>query len=164
MRGFYWLVEGAVAGCALPGGRWWRGPGAPTAAECLDEDLTALRGRGIGAVLSLTEDPLPPEALARHGLVGAHLPVPDLSAPAPEQLRAALAFLDRQRAEGRVVAVHCRMGQGRTGTVLAAYLIRGGLGAAEAVATVRRACPGAIGSAVQVEALEDHAVRRDWIV
>jgi atypical dual specificity phosphatase len=155
--GFYWLIEGVLGGCARPGAR--RGAG-----DSLDDDLAWLRRQGIGAVLSLTESPLPSGALARHGLAELHLAVDDLRAPTPVQIEQALAFIDEQRARGRAVVVHCRMGQGRTGTVLAAYLIRGGIGAASALRELRLVCPGAVGSAEQEAALDAYAVRRDWLL
>ena len=76
---FYWLIDGTLAGCSRPGGR--NGDEA-----ALDADLGWLRCQGIGAVLSLTETPLARRALAEHGLVSLHLPVDDLTAPAPRQL------------------------------------------------------------------------------
>jgi atypical dual specificity phosphatase len=163
MDGFYWLIEGALAGCRQPGLRWRRGLAEPTA-NTVGEDLLALGALGIGALVSLTEDALPLGALERAGLIGAHLPVPDFTAPSPDQLAAALAFIDRHLAEGMAVAVHCRAGQGRTGTVLAAYLIRDGREAGEAIQAVRAVCPGAIESRQQVAALQAYAARRDWIV
>lgn len=166
-HGFYWLLDGALAGCGRPG-RWSRrdGEGADPAAAtaALDEDLFWLRGQGIGAVLTLTETPLLPGALARHGLAELHLPVDDLTPPAPAQLDAALDFIDAQRLLGRRVAVHCLVGQGRTGTVLAAYLIRGGLSPEAALREVRAACPQAVGSPSQEVALRDFAARRDWLI
>jgi atypical dual specificity phosphatase len=170
MRSFYWLIEGSLAGCGRPGHRGrpaWTGgsdPTSPDALAALDEDLAYLRERDIGAVLSLTEAPLPAEALERHGLEGLHLPVDDMTAPTPEQLDLALGFVDRQRALGRGVAVHCLMGQGRTGTVLAAHLIRGGLTPEEALRRLRAVCPGAVESPEQQRALHAFAQRRDWIV
>ena len=56
MQGFYWLIEDELAGCGLPG------RGRPVAwserarQDSLDEDLEWLRERGIGAVLTLTEE------------------------------------------------------------------------------------------------------------
>lgn len=167
MRGFYWLIEDALAGCARPGGSATRRDGAVddnTIAAALDTDLAWLREQDIGAVLSMTETPLPADALARHGLESLHVPVDDLTAPSPEQFDRALRFIDWQRVHGRSVVVHCRMGQGRTGVVLAAYLVRMGATPAEALARVRSVCPGAVGVEQQERALDAFAIRRDWII
>lgn len=160
---FYWIVDGGLAGCSRPGSRERREQGV-SRAEALDADLAELRERGIGAVLTLTEDALPAEALARHGLEALHVPVGDMTAPEPEELARALDFIDVQRALGRTVAVHCLMGQGRTGTVLAAYLVRNGAPPDEAIARVRATCPGAVEVEEQVRAVQAFARRRDWVV
>ncbi|MHB8646330.1 MAG: phosphatase domain-containing putative toxin [Thermomicrobiales bacterium] len=130
----------------------------------LDDDLTWLRVRGIGALLSLTETPLDDDVLARHGLETLHLPVDDLHAPTPAQLHYALAFIDRQHSLDRAVAVHCLVGQGRTGTVLAAHRIRGGSTPDAALAELRALSPGAIGSPEQEAALRAFARDRAWIL
>lgn len=148
MRDFYWLIDGVLAGCGRPGKRRRGRPAAEGAAPAeipaddpLDTDLAFLRRQGIGAVLSLTEEPL-----------------------TPAQLDRALDFIDGQRARGNKVAVHCLMGQGRTGTVLAAYLIRGGVSPATALRELRSVCPDAVGAAAQERFLHDYAARRAWIV
>ena len=166
MRGFYWLIEGILAGCARPGdgARLHAFRDNPRAGETLNADLAWLRERGITALLTLTETPLPADALERHGFAALHVPVDDLTAPTPEQLETALAFIDRQRATGRAVAVHCKVGQGRTGCVLAAYLIRGGSSSEEALRHLRAVCPGAVGVPEQERALHAFAQRRDWII
>jgi atypical dual specificity phosphatase len=154
MHRFYWLIDNALAGCSRPGAH----------GGDLDHDLASLRTRGIGALLSLTESPLPRDALARHGLLGLHLPVDDFHAPTTPQMLDALGFLDDARASGSPVAVHCLAGQGRTGTVLAAYLIRGGLSAYDAIAELRAICPGAIEAEPQTAALLTWAADRPWLV
>ena len=167
MRGFYWLIEDALAGCARPGGSVTRRNGALDDSEigaALDADLAWLREQGIGAVLSMTETPLPTDVLERHELESLHVPVDDLTAPSPEQFDCALRFIDWQRVHGRSVVVHCKMGQGRTGVVLAAYLVRMGATPAEALTRVRSVCPGAVGVEEQERALDAFAIRRDWIV
>lgn len=166
MRGFYWLIEDALAGCARPGGTrrsdiTGEDEGARAA---LDSDLAWLREQGIGAVLSMTETPLAADALARRGLDSLHLPVVDMTAPTPEQFDHALRFIDWQRVRGMPVVVHCKMGQGRTGVVLAAYLVRAGATPAQALARVRGVCPGAVSSPEQERALDAFALRRDWII
>jgi atypical dual specificity phosphatase len=157
MRGFYWLAEGELAGCGRPGGR-------RDDAELLERDLTFLREQGIGALLSLTETPLSTEALERHGFATLHLPVEDLTPPTPDQLQDALAFIDFHVNQGTPVAVHCLVGHGRTGTVLAARLIRDGVPLADALDELRTLSPGAVGSASQERALAEWERQRGWIL
>ena len=64
----------------------------------------------------------------------------------------------------RRVAVHCLMGQGRTGSILAAYLIRAGATPEDALARLRAVCPGAVENPTQERALQEFARRRDWII
>ena len=137
--GFYWLIDGALAGCSRPGVR----------------DPHKRSGQRDGAAHE-ADEAAPREAL--------DLPVPDLHAPSPDQLAQALAFIDRQRARGRAVVVHCLVGQGRTGAVLAAYRIRAGATPDEALRELRALSPGAISAAEQEQALRSFAANRDWIV
>lgn len=155
MRGFYWLIDGQLAGCARPGGR---------GGETLDADLAWLVSQGIAAVVSMTEEPLMAGACERHGLAELHVPVVDMTPPTPEDITAALEFIDRQLAQERPVVVHCLMGQGRTGTILAAYRIRAGLTPTEALAELRGVCPGAVENARQEYALDEFARERLWLV
>jgi atypical dual specificity phosphatase len=166
MHRFYWLIDGAIAGCSLPGGS--RSPGPQTDgsehSEAMTSDLSQLRREGIGAILSLTEDPLPADILVREQFENLHLPVPDMAAPTPDQLCAALDFIDISRSRGLGVAVHCLMGQGRTGTILAAYLIRSGVPVTDAIARLRSVCPGALSIPPQESALAAFHERRDWML
>ena len=163
MRNFYWLIDGALGGCSRPGvlEPERRGGSSP---EVLENDLAWLRAQGIDALLSLTETPLPVDILTRHALTTLHLPITDMQAPTAAELRRALEFIDQQRAAGRRVVVHCLVGQGRTGTVLAAYLIRGGHSLTEALAAVRAVCPHAVENQRQERALADFAAERGWLI
>jgi atypical dual specificity phosphatase len=114
--------------------------------------------------LTLTETPLPEEALTRAGITGLHLPVLDMTAPTPDQLLAALDFIDQSQASGAAVYVHCLMGQGRTGTVLAAYLVRAGFGPAAAIERIRALRPGSLVAESQERAITDFARQRYWIL
>jgi atypical dual specificity phosphatase len=87
-----------------------------------------------------------------------------MAAPSPDQFRVALDFIDRARSRGEGVAVHCLMGQGRTGSILAAFLIRAGADTSDAVEQLRVLCPGALSSPPQERALQMFCARRDWIL
>ena len=136
---------------------WIRGIAGSEQPRSPDE-LQWLKRQGIRAILSLTEQPLPPAWLA--GFETEHVPIPDMTAPSIGQLHACIAFLDRCRGARMTPLVHCRVGRGRTGTVLAAYLIAHGAPVHEAIAQVRRERPGAIETADQeaVLYLFEHAL------
>lgn len=110
---FGFILPDKLAGCAHPG----RG-------QMLIESLDELaRIHGITAILSLTEDPLPTQALNEFGLHYHHLPIYDFSTPSIEGLQNAMEFVSNEITQGGKVVVHCLAGQGRTGLVLSCYLI-----------------------------------------
>lgn len=159
MDGFYWLEPGALAGAGRPGSRY-----RADVAKVLEQDLSFLEDQGIGAVLTLTETPLADEVLGRFPLASKHIPITDMTAPTPDQLRAALSFIDEQRADDRAVVVHCLVGQGRTGTVLAAYLIRAGVSPEDALEQIRAVCPHAVENEAQEGVLAEFAADRGWLL
>jgi atypical dual specificity phosphatase len=59
------------------------------------------------------------------------------------------------------VAVQCLAGKGRTGTVLAAYFVRQGLTADEAIRKVRDLRPGSVEVAEQEEAIRAYERTRE---
>ena len=124
--GFAWLEPGRLAGTPLPG-----------AVNDMDHDLAALKRVGISHLITLTERDLPQDALKRHGLANLHLPIRDHEAPSLGQIQMLLKRMETLMAQGEVLAVHCLAGRGRTGTVLAAWWIREGLTAQEALRRVR---------------------------
>ncbi len=128
---FSWIVQDAVAGMAMPH----------------PEDLPFLREKGIGALLSLTETP--PEGMDSFATL--HVPVPDFEPPPLDDLRRAIAFIRQSIDAGQRVAVHCGAGIGRTGTVLAAFLVTEGCGPDEAIQLVRALRPGSVETAEQEE-------------
>ena len=84
-----------------------------------------------------------------------HLPVADMTPPDVEQVERFVAFVDRVTARGQAVGVHCLAGLGRTGTMVACYLVSRGMSAEQAIERVRQRRPGSI----QTE-LQELAVRR----
>ena len=124
--GFSWLVPGRLAGTPWPG-----------VVHDMDADLKALRRCGVTMLITLTEKDFPQDALARNGLKNFHLPVYDHEPPTVAQIQMLLARMSAALRRGEVLAVHCLAGLGRTGTVLAAWLVREGLTAEEALRRVR---------------------------
>jgi atypical dual specificity phosphatase len=61
--------------------------------------------------------------------------------------------IERAREQQMGVAVHCAAGLGRTGVIVACYLITLGRTADEAIDEIRNLRPGSIETAEQVEAI-----------
>ncbi len=141
---FSYILPGRLAGCAQPG----RG-GSPA------DDLAELRLMGIGAIVSLTERPIAAALIGEMGFRYLHLPVRDFTPPTRGQMREFVDFVDACLAEDVPVVAHCGAGIGRTGTMLAGYLVSQGKSAAEAIAEVRRMRPGSIETAEQERCLAD---------
>ena len=99
--------------------------------------VRALAAAGITLVVDLThaDDRLAPyESLLPAGVRRLNVPVPDLSAPSWVQLERVLDAIDAELAGGGCVYVHCWGGCGRTGAVVASWLVRQGLDADAALA------------------------------
>ncbi len=74
-----------------------------------------------------------------------------------EQAQEFIAFVDHELSNHRPVAVHCEAGLGRTGTMLATYLISQGNSAELAIHRIRAAEPSAIETPRQIQFLEQFA-------
>jgi atypical dual specificity phosphatase len=137
-RNFGWLEHSKIAGCGRP--------------ESADQ-LKALKEEGIRAIVSLTGTPLDPEAVSQLGFEYLHAHMS--GAPTIEQLQQVLRFVEQENAESKPVLVHCGEGIGRTGTVLAAYLISHNSEAREAIRKIREGRPGSIQTPEQEKVLRE---------
>lgn len=130
----YWVVPGFLAG-NYPRTRF---------EDSSREKIRRILEAGVTCFVDLTtgHDPLLPydalvEQLTGAGAMRAHFPVPDMSIPeSPEQTREILDTIDRVRAAGGTVYLHCWGGVGRTGTIVGCWLMRHGMSGEEALARV----------------------------
>lgn len=125
-RGFRWIVPSKVATIPLPG-----------AVIDINHDMAALRAVGVTTLITLTYNDLPQDALKRHGLRNVHLPIYDRQPPSIGQLKMLTKRMTEMIERGDVLAVHCRAGIGRTGTIVAGWLIKEGLTAQAALDRIR---------------------------
>src|SRR6059036_144095 len=133
MEMFYYTVDaGRVAG--LPGPAY------------IEWDFARLRKMGYSVVVSLECDRLNTFEIKDAGFEHKKICVEDFSAPTLDQVDAFLGFVDSKIAEGKKVLVHCFAGRGRTGTMLAAYLIHQGMSSEAAVREIRQRAGKAYGT------------------
>jgi atypical dual specificity phosphatase len=136
---FSWLIEGKLAGCGLP---------------VTHDEFEWLVENGIKSVVTVREVPLPSQWFDGSDIDYLHLEVEDFGAPSIEELDKAVDFIDDEISKDRPVMVHCAAGKGRTGAVLAAYLVKSqNLTAREAIEKVRSMRPGSIQSVAQETAI-----------
>ncbi len=86
-------------------------------------DNETLKDSGINAILDVTAEFDAIEIGSLQGEVEYfNIPVMDHNSPSMSQLNKAVLWIKKQRDEGREVLIHCALGQGRSVTVLLAYL------------------------------------------
>jgi atypical dual specificity phosphatase len=146
IRNFSWLIEGEIAGMAKPASSV--------------HDFEFLKENGFEAIVSLTEFPLNEALIEEFGFSVKHIPVRDFEAPTLEQIEDFIAFAEKARAEGKKLVVHCDAGVGRTGTVLACYLVSKGYNAAKAIEEVRIKRPGSVETIEQEELVMKYEEQR----
>jgi atypical dual specificity phosphatase len=144
-QGFSWIDKPLLAAMALPESK---------------EDLEWLRRHGIEVLISLTEDPLRRDWVNDTGILVVHEPIEDMAAPTQEQLERCVSAIARAHQQNMGVGVHCGAGLGRTGAVIAAYLVHRGQTARDAIAHVRQLRSGSIETEEQAAAVLEFARRK----
>lgn len=139
-----WIEEGRLLACAYPR---------------RDTSLASVAALGVSLIVNMHERAHEPSRLSRYGLTEVHLPVKDFTPPPPEVLDAGVAAIVKALRDGRVVAVHCGGGRGRTGTLVACYLVSQGLTVDEAIRRVRALRPGSVETRSQEAAIGAYAQR-----
>ena len=136
---FSWVTEGKLAGSGLP---------------VNEEEFKWLIDKGIKSIVTVREVPLPSKWFDGGEIDYLHLTVEDYGAPSVEVMDEAVNYIDNKISNGKPVLVHCAAGKGRTGAVLAAYLIKKeNFTAEQAIEKIRIMRPGSVQSLTQETAL-----------
>ncbi|KAK1170337.1 dual specificity protein phosphatase 23b [Acipenser oxyrinchus oxyrinchus] len=126
---FSWVEPNKLAGMALPR---------------MPAHYQYLLDNGIQHLVTLCERK-PPYHDTCPGVTLHHIRIIDFCSPTMDQIKRFLAIVEEANAKGEGVAVHCLHGHGRTGTMLACYLVKNRkITGVDAIHEIRRLRHGSI--------------------
>ena len=132
---FSWIIEEKLAGSAIPTSK---------------EEIDWIKQEGVKSIVTIREEPLEDEWIKDVNYL--HVHSNDMGIPEFSDLVDSVDFIHQRITNDEPVMVHCLAGLGRTGTILACYLIKyENMAADDAVEKVRRERHGSIQSFSQEE-------------
>ncbi|XP_060523873.1 dual specificity protein phosphatase 23-like [Cylas formicarius] len=135
---FSWIDENILAACGWPR---------------TEENLDFLITMGIKHLVTLSSEFIPPLANVS-GLEWTFIPIEEFEAPVLDDIRKFITICEKHRQKNEAVAVHCRSGRGRTGVMVACYLVHYfGIIPPSAICNVRMARSGSLETYAQEKAV-----------
>ena len=139
----WWVIPEKIAGVRKP----------------TETELPELKIAGIGAIVSVMDDPSNLDLYEKANFPYLWIPVKGGTAPSREQVRQLQDFVTLQNQQNRAVAVHCTSGRRRTGTFIAAYLISMGSSYPDAIQTILTANPAVELRDAQTQFLQNLSIK-----
>ena len=138
---FSWLIEDKLAGSAIPTSK---------------DEINWLHEQGVKSIVTIREEPLDENWVGEMKYL--HVHSNDMGVPTFDDLKESVDFIHNRIEDNEPVMVHCLAGLGRTGTILACYLIKyEKMSAEDAIQHVREKRHGSIQSFVQEELIFQYA-------
>ena len=132
---FSWIIEEKLAGSAIPTSK---------------EEIDWVKQEGVKSIVTIREEPLEDEWIKDVNYL--HVHSNDMGIPEFSDLVNSVDFIHQRITNEEAVMVHCLAGLGRTGTILACYLIKyEDMTAGDAIEKVRQERHGSIQSFSQEE-------------
>ena len=132
---FSWIIEKKLAGSAIPTSK---------------EEVDWVKQEGVKSIVTIREEPLEDEWIK--DVIYLHVYSNDMGVPEFDDLVNSVDFIHQRITNNEPVMVHCLAGLGRTGTILACYLIKyEEMSADDAIQKVRNERYGSIQSFSQEE-------------
>ena len=132
---FSWLIENKLAGSAIP---------------TSNDEVQWVIEQGVKSIVTVREEPLDNDWVKNVNYL--HVHSNDMGVPEFDDLVSTVDFIHRRITNNEPVMVHCLAGMGRTGVILACYLVKHQkMSADDAIQKVREERPGSIQSYPQEE-------------
>jgi len=132
---FSWLIYGKLAGSAIPTSK---------------DEINWVEEQGIKSIVTVREEPLDENWV--EDVKYLHVISNDMGVPEFSDLVNSVDYIHKRITEDEPVMVHCLAGLGRTGTILACYLIKyEKISAKNAIQKIREKRHGSIQSFTQEE-------------
>ena len=142
---FSWLIENKLAGSAIPTSK---------------DEVQWLHEQGVKSIVTIREEPLDNDWINKINYL--HVLSDDMGVPTFEDLAHSIDFIHERIQNNEPVLVHCLAGMGRTGTILACYMIKyQKMSAEDAIQHIREKRHGSIQSFVQEEMIYQYAKTLD---
>ncbi|GAA5880411.1 hypothetical protein JCM8547_007896 [Rhodosporidiobolus lusitaniae] len=141
-----WLTPGFVAFASPVEAGWKEGRKEPAGGKIstsFRNVIEEFESKGVKVVVRLNKQLYNPAHFTERGIEHVEMYFDDGTNPTMEIVREFIDLSDRAISAGGAVAVHCKAGLGRTGTLIGAYLIyKHGFTADEAIGFMRLMRPG----------------------